>query len=117
MVTRRKGFSRGDIVLLTLNPTRGREQQGERRPVLVLSPKSFNDLGMVLIAPITQGGAFPRYQGFTVTLLGTGAKTQGVVLLNQCRMVDITARCGEFVEKADQIVIEDALAKLHTLIE
>ncbi|MEA9444456.1 type II toxin-antitoxin system ChpB family toxin [Candidatus Fukatsuia symbiotica] len=116
-MTRRKGFSRGDIVLLTLNPTRGKEQQGDRRPVLVLSPKNFNDLGMVLIAPITQGGAFSRYQGFTVTLSGSGAQTQGVVLLNQSRMVDITARDGEFIEKADHIVIEEALIKLHTLIE
>lgn len=117
MVKPKKGFLRGDILTLNLNPTVGKEQQGDHRPALVLSPKAFNDLGMVLVAPITQGGDFSRYRGFTVTLSGSGSKTQGVILLNQVRMVDLVGRCGKFIEAADSVVIDDAMVKLQTIIE
>jgi mRNA interferase ChpB len=48
-------FNRGDIVLVSLDPAIGNEQQGFR-PALVLSDHAFNQLGDVLVAPITQGG-------------------------------------------------------------
>jgi mRNA interferase ChpB len=78
-------FARGDIVRVCLNPTAGREIKGQFRPCLVLSPKQFNRLGMTLIAPITQGGNYARVEGFTVTLMGTGTDTQGVVLISGIR--------------------------------
>jgi len=53
-------FDRGDIVVVSLEPVVGREMQGTRRPVLVLSTKEFNALGDVLGAPITQGGDYAR---------------------------------------------------------
>ena len=57
---------RGDIYLVSLDPTQGHEQQGTR-PVLVVSPDRFNALtGVPLVVPITTGGAFARNQGFTV---------------------------------------------------
>lgn len=36
-------MERGDIYLVSLDPTSGHEQQGTR-PVLVVSPSSFNQL-------------------------------------------------------------------------
>lgn len=46
-------FHRGDICKLSLDPTLGHEQQG-LRPVLVLTPESFNTLtGTAVVAPIT----------------------------------------------------------------
>lgn len=53
-MVRRAKFDRGDIVRVSLNPTEGREQQGDFRPALVLSPATFNALGVALVAPITQ---------------------------------------------------------------
>ena len=47
--------SRGEIWFVNLNPTAGREQQGIR-PVLVVSEKEFNRLGLCVVCPITQGG-------------------------------------------------------------
>ncbi|NDL00149.1 type II toxin-antitoxin system ChpB family toxin [Photorhabdus bodei] len=117
MVKRKSVFHRGDIVSLTLNPVVGGEVRGEARPALILSSKEFNELGMVLVSPITQGGNFSRHRGFTVTLSGTGSKTQGVVLLNQIRMVDIVGRDGKFIEKVDQVVVDEALAILQAIIE
>ena len=110
-------FERGDIVLVSLEPVVGREMKGDRRPALVLTPKAFNLLGDVLVAPITQGGDFSRYAGFAVSLTGTGCKTQGVALVNKCRMMDLTARKAKKIECAPNEVIEDALARLMVLFE
>jgi mRNA interferase ChpB len=110
-------FDRGDIVLVSLEPVVGREMKGERRPALVLTTKEFNVLGDVLIAPITQGGDFSRYAGFAVSLTGTGCKTQGVALVNKCRMMDLAARKAKKIERAPIEVIEDALGRLMVLFD
>jgi mRNA interferase ChpB len=82
----RRGIpDRGDILHLDLDPALGSEQQGQRY-VLVLTVSDFNRFGLTRVAPITQGGQFARESGFTVSMMGSGAKTQGVVLCNQVRM-------------------------------
>lgn len=109
-------FDRGDIVLVTLDPTVGHKQRGTR-PALVLTTKAFNALGDVLVAPITQGGDYARHAGFAVALTGTGCKTQGVVLINKLRMMDLTARKARRIERVPPVVIEDAILRLATLLE
>jgi mRNA interferase ChpB len=110
-------FDRGDIVVVNLEPVIGREMQGERRPALVLTTKEFNALGDVLIAPITQGGDFARFAGFAVSLMNTGCKTQGVALINKCRMMDLASRKAKKIERAPQEVIDDAMGRLLALFE
>ena len=114
---RRAKFNRGDIVRLNLNPTAGREQQGDIRPALIISPAAFNVSGLVLIAPITQGGDIARFAGFAVPLSGSGTETQGVVLCNQIRTVDLEARSGKRVESVPEVVMDDVLARIQVLIE
>ena len=64
-------MKRGDIYLVSLDPTRGHEQQGTR-PVLVVSPDRFNTLTRVpIVVPIISGGAIARYAGFIVSLTGS----------------------------------------------
>lgn len=110
-------FNRGDIVRACLNPTGGNEIQGDMRPCLVLSPKAFNKLGLTLIAPITQGGNFARFQGFSVSLMGTGTETQGVILVNGVRSVDLKARKAKKVESLPSEVVDEALAILSAILE
>lgn len=110
-------FDKGDIVRVCLNPTEGREITGNSRPCLVLSPKKFNRLGMTLVAPISQGADFSRVQGFTVTLMGSGTETQGVVLVNAIRMLDLTARQAKKKEVAPDYIVEEVLARLSTIID
>lgn len=110
-------FNRGDIVVLSLEPVVGREMQGERRPALVLTTKEFNALGDVLVAPITQGGDYARYAGFAVSLMNSGCRTQGVALVNKCRMMDLVSRKARKIERVPQAVIDDALGRLLTLFE
>jgi mRNA interferase ChpB len=116
-MVRRARFDRGDIVRVSLNPTLGREQQGDFRPALVLSPAAFNALGVALVAPITQGGEFARFAGFAVPLSGSGTETQGVVLVNMIRMLDLEARGARKVERAPAEVVEDALARIQAILE
>lgn len=116
-MVKRIAFERGDIIRVCLNPTTGQELQGEFRPALVLSPKKFNQFGMTLVAPITQGGDFSRFAGFAVTLLGTGTNTQGVILVNMMRMMDLTARGAEKIEAAPSSIVEEVLMRLEAILE
>ncbi len=111
-----RAFERGDIVSVSLDPIVGHEQRGAR-PCLVLTTKEFNKLGDTLVAPITQGGDFARYAGFAVSLMNTGCKTQGVVLINKSRMLDLLSRGAKKVERAPQDVIDEALGRFSALIE
>ncbi|MDR2288887.1 MAG: type II toxin-antitoxin system ChpB family toxin [Serratia marcescens] len=116
-MVKRPVFQRGDLIRVSLNPVVGREQQGDFRPALVLSPREFNALGMVLVAPISQGANFARTAGFTVSLSGSGTATQGVILINQVRMMDLAGRSAQFIEHTPGEVIADALARLQAIID
>lgn len=87
------------------------------RPVLVVSEKEFNRLGLCVVCPITQGGQPSRYAGFAVTLMGAGAETQGVVMCNQPRTIDMAARGGRFVEDAGDDMLEEVLARLQPIFD
>ncbi|MEX3956759.1 type II toxin-antitoxin system PemK/MazF family toxin [Trinickia sp. EG282A] len=79
---------------------RGRSNQGDFRPALVLSPAAFNALGVALVAPITHGGECARYAGFAVPLSGSGTEAQGVALMDMVRTLDLEARGARKVERA-----------------
>ncbi|MFF7108671.1 type II toxin-antitoxin system ChpB family toxin [Pseudomonas sichuanensis] len=114
---KRVRFDRGDIVRINLDPTIGREQQGAACPALVLTPAMFNTSGLAVIVPISQGGDFSRHAGFAVTLSGAGTQTQGVMLCNQLRTVDLEARGARRIESVPEAVILDALARVQTLFD
>ncbi len=118
MPTRRAGYvpKRGDIIRLDFDPSAGHEQQGTR-PALVLSPEAFNRFGMALACPVTRGGAFARGQAWTVPLVGASLGTDGVVLCNQVRTVDLKARRAQFVEVVPPELVAEVLARVATLIE
>ena len=108
--------SRGDIWFVNLNPVMGREQQG-LRPVLVVSEREFNQLGLSVMCPITQGGQQSRFAGFAVTLTSSGSETQGLVMCNQPRTVVVTARVGRFVETVNDDILAEVMARLQTIFE
>jgi mRNA interferase ChpB len=106
---------RGDIYLVSLDPTLGHEQLGTR-PVLLVSPDRFNAVTRVpIVVPITSGGAFARNAGFTVSLNGAGTRTSGVVRCDQPRPLDLAARNGHRLERVPQEILDDVLAKIVTL--
>ena len=108
--------SRGEIWSVSLNPTQGKEQQG-MRPVLVISEAAFNRLGLTVVCPITQGGQQSRFAGFAVSLMGTGTQTQGVVMCNQPRTIDMAARAGRYVESTTPDCVDEVLSRVQTIFE
>ena len=117
-MVKRGGFDRGDIVRVSLNPTVGRELQGEMRPALVLSTREVNNtIGTALVAPITQGGNLARVAGFAVPLMGSGTETQGVVLVSAVRMLDLDSRGARKIETAPDSIVNEVLDILATIIE
>ncbi|HYE51390.1 MAG TPA: type II toxin-antitoxin system ChpB family toxin [Azospirillaceae bacterium] len=110
-------MDRGDIYLVSLDPTRGHEQQGERR-VLVVSPAAFNRVtGVPVVVPVTTGGNFARTAGFAVPLTGAGLATQGVVRCDQPRAMDLRARGARLMEKAPAFIVDEVLARLAPIFE
>jgi len=106
---------RGDIYLVSLDPTLGHEQQGTR-PVLLVSPDRFNALTRVpIVVPITSGGSFARNAGFAVSLSEAGTRSSGVIRCDQPRPLDLAARNGHKLESVPQHILDDVLARLVAL--
>lgn len=105
-------MERGDIYLVSLDPTPGHDQQGTR-PVLVVSPTAFNRLTRTpVVLPITSGGNFARTAGFAVSLMGSGTQTTGIVRCDQPRALDVASRHGRKLESVPQSVLDEVLAKV-----
>ena len=108
-------MKRGDIYMVSLDPTEGREQRGSR-PVLIVSPTAFNEAtSLPVICPITSGGEFARRLGFSVTV--TGIKTTGIVRCDQPRVLDVAARNGRKVDTLPAQLMDEVLARVATLFE
>jgi mRNA interferase ChpB len=100
-------LKQGDIYMVSLDPTVGREQFGHR-PVLVISPDRFNEItGLPLVVPITNGGGFAIKIGFAIPLSGT--RTTGVVRCDQPRTCDLQERGARFVETVPEAVLVPVL--------
>lgn len=110
-------MNRGDIYLVSLDPTQGHEQTGTR-PVLIVSPVEFNRLTRVpIVLPITTGGKFARTAGFAVSLDSCATKTRGIVRCDQSRALDLEARYGRYLESVPDSVMEDVMARVVTIFK
>ncbi len=102
----------GDLVWLTFDPQAGREQAG-RRPALVVSPASYNrKSGLALLCPITS--RVKKYP-FEVAL-PPGLPVSGVVLADQIKSIDWSARRAELIAGTDRDFQEDVLSRLAPLL-
>jgi mRNA interferase MazF len=103
---------RGDVILISFDPTLGHEQAGFR-PAVVLSPEYYNKAsGLCLVCPITTSiKGYP----FEVTLEGT-KKTSGVALADQVRSIDWQARKIKIVDRISTTSLATILAKFKPLL-
>ncbi|HAE2609241.1 TPA_asm: type II toxin-antitoxin system PemK/MazF family toxin [Salmonella enterica subsp. enterica serovar Infantis] len=109
-------MDRGEIWLVSLDPTAGHEQSG-KRTVLIVSPASFNKFTRLpVVVPVTSGGDFARTAGFTVSLDGAGTKTTGVIRCDQPRTIDMGARNGKRLERIPEAVVNEVLARLEAIL-
>ncbi len=108
-------MSRGDIYLVSLDPTQGDEQLGHP-PVLVISPAAFNEATKLsVVLPITGGRDFARRLGFAVPLEGT--RTTGIVRCDQPRVLDLQVRGARRLESLPAGILDEVLARTVTLFQ
>jgi mRNA interferase MazF len=108
-----RGFKRGDIIRLSLSPTKGHEQSGYR-PAVVVSNDDFNFLtDNRVICPITSTDrGYPAHVS-----LGSQTKTYGFVMCDQIRTVTPAQRGAEFVETIPESILIEILDILHGILE
>jgi len=108
---------RGEIYQVDLEPTRGGEQRGHRR-VLVVSADTFNRNNIPIVCPITTGAVSQRYRvGLTVSLTTAGTDTAGVVLCGQIRALDLRDRRARRIETVPAEIMSQVLGCLQDLFE
>ena len=101
--------ARGDVWLINLDRTVGREIK-KTRPCVVVSPPEMNDyLSIVLVAPLTSGS---RPSPFRVATAFDGKN--GLMLLEQVRAVD-EGRLVKPIGTIDRTTLSAALLVLRSL--
>lgn len=102
---------RGDVFLVSLDPTRGREIR-KTRPCAIVSPDELNDqLSTFLVAPMTTGG-----HPYPFRIPCRFRKKDGYVVLDQLRTVDrdrLVRRLGRLSSRT----LSRALAVLREMFE
>lgn len=103
----------GDIIFLEFDPQTGHEQKG-RRPAFVVSNNTFNQLTKIaIVCPITNTNReFPLH-----VPLDERMKTTGVVMCEQAKSLNITARNASFLEKAPKDTLEEVVDILIGFVE
>ena len=108
-----KVFEQGDIVYLDFTPQSGHEQRG-RRPALVVSNNLYNRISsLTMVCPITHT---ERNHPFHVRL-DSRTKTDGVIMCDQARMLDLNSRDASFIEKAPQEIVAEAVDLIIGFVE
>ena len=106
-------IKQGDIILISFDPTTGREQRGQR-PAIVVSNDEYNmGSDFRIVCPISTTNR--KY--FLYVDLDNRTKTQGKILGDQIRTVDIMARNHTYIEKLPADILDDLLEILHAIFE
>lgn len=104
-------FTKGDIVSVNLNPTKGHEQ-GEYRPVLVMNSVPLPG-GINIVLPITS-----KQKTYPLEVeLDSRTATKGIILCFQVRTVDLVKRGAKYIERAPLDIVETCSDYLHRLID
>lgn len=108
--------NRGDIIHLDFDPPSGLEMKGPHFG-LVLSGKVFNQQGLAIICPISQGtAAAVRTYGTVVTLMGAGTDTQGAVHCHQPKSLDWRTPNVRLKETVPQYIVDEVLARIEAIL-
>jgi len=97
--------NQGDIIRMDFNPTKGHEQQGSCRPAVVVSNAGYNKFarGVAMVCPITNTDrGFPLHPK-----LDNRTTTTGVIMTDQVKALDLTARNVIFVERLPHDILAE----------
>lgn len=105
---------RGDIRWADLNPTRGREQAGQR-PVLILSHDVFNERSGTVIAVAVTGQAQRAGFPLTLELTATRLPKRSWVKISQIRTLAVE-RIGRRLGRASPEELAQVLEGLNEIL-
>ncbi len=86
---------------------------------LVVSPRSFNaKFKLAMVCPISGGPAeIARNNGFLISLMGCGLRTDGSIHAHQLKTLDWAARQASFIEHVPDVIMEEVLDCLRAVFE
>ena len=99
----------GDIIKINFSPSKGHEQKGYRPGLVISDPITQKELnGIVTVVPITNSTStfFTR-----INLDKYNIQTKGDILMDQVKVLDLSERQYEFIEKAPK----EALSKCNII--
>jgi mRNA-degrading endonuclease toxin of MazEF toxin-antitoxin module len=104
--------NQGDIISVNFAPTKGREQSGER-PALVISNTKYNmKSGFVIACPITN-----TVKPMNIRVkLDEQTKTQGDILCEQVRIIDLQERPYRVIEAVPKDKLQEVYKVVNALI-
>jgi len=105
-------MKQGDIIWLDFDPTKGREQAGYR-PAVVISQTAYNQKrDMIFVCPITSTTKPLRFR----VLLDDRTETQGDIICEQVRVIDLLARKCKVVEPLPKDLLKQVLEAVSVII-
>jgi mRNA interferase MazF len=101
----RRSITQGSIIKFDLDPVKGHEQAGYR-PALVMSNETYNKkTPFLIVCPITN-----TKRGYPLHVeLDERTKTTGVILCDQPRVIDRSARKPRFVENIPSDILDQCV--------
>lgn len=105
--------SRGDLVRLDAGPENSEQQEKQKRIMLVVSPKAYNEkTGLALFCPVkNKSKGYP----FEVTI-PEDSKVSGIIVADQAKSLNWKNRNAEFLCRLQDEKITEVLSKLSTLL-
>ena len=105
-------MNQGDIILVDFDPTKGREQAGYR-PAVVISQTEYNQRrNMIFVCPITSSIKPLRLR----VMLDGRTQTQGDIVCEQVRVIDLLARKCKVVERLPKDLLKPVLEAVSVII-
>jgi mRNA interferase MazF len=103
----------GDIIFVDFDPTKGREQAGYR-PAVVISRTAYNQKrDLAVICPITSSVKPLRFR----VLLDERTQTQGDVICEQMRTIDLLARKCKVAERIPRDLLQKVLEAVAVILD
>jgi len=102
---------KGDLVILTFDPSAGHEQQC-RRPALIISNEVFNKhVGLAIACPITNTD-----RNFPFHVKVDSDNLTGFIMTEQIKSIDYKVRKVKFVEKVSDEVMGKVLGIVESVV-
>ena len=90
----------GDIIKINFSPSKGHEQKGYRPGLVISDPITQKELnGIVTVVPITN------------------IKTKGNILMDQIKVLDLSEREYEFIEKIPKEILKKCNVIFNAIYE